>query len=244
MFLSSLLFLLPLSASAKPFVIATLDMPPHVALKVEAPKPEGAIPNFVEQYLAAPLKAQHGLIIEWHQAPLARAIKAVETGEADMLFFISKNPEREKVFVFSSEPFFTDTAALLVKKDSTPLDEVKNIALYKNKTIGMTEGVATPEIVKKNNIQILLVPGNAYIENSLDLVAQNRMDAFLSPLSSVGEYIVHTSKREVKLKSLKIAGSERDYYVIFSKKLAPKVRETINTLLQKHRAEYPKLIKY
>ena len=232
-------FLLSFSMSqAKALRISGLEGAPHIIYDSNSPRPGGLVPKFVDLYLQKSLKEKFGLDIEWHQAPASRLLHELETDDLDVLCFLSKNPEREKIYDYSKEPFLIGRNSLIVRKDFIPGHEVQNLQALKNKTIGVMLGVAQPASFSANKIQIFPLTGANITSRTLSLIDKKRIDGVFVHQNQVAEFIVKNSKYRDSLKVVQLPEEPFKVYLAFRKRLSPEIKNFVEQTFFKHHGDY------
>lgn len=100
-------------AEARQLTLVSFDYPPLMeAASSQKPASGMAVDIVVEafQRMAVPVR-----IVFY---PLARGLAMLESGQADGIFTIKKNPEREARFLFPARPLLSQDYVIFVRKDS------------------------------------------------------------------------------------------------------------------------------
>lgn len=232
-----------ISAQAKVLRVSGIEAGPHVVYTSESSRPGGLVPQFLDLYLAPDLKAKFNMTIEWHQAPNARLLKELETGELDMLCFLGKTPEREKLYLFSKEHFISGQPSMIVRKDFIKGTEVTNLSIFKNKTIAMMSGVLVPSFIAEQNIHVYPLTGFNISDQTLSLLESGKIDGVFIYLNQVAEFIAAAHKPKDILKVVKLPLDNFKVYVAFKKTISPDLRELIEQTFIKYRPEYEEMLK-
>mgnify|MGYP000951980232 CR=1 FL=1 len=65
--------------------------------------------------------AKLGLSVDWQEVPWARAMKMVETGEADAITYLGQNAEREKWAIYKPDNVLSSaTFSFIARKENAP----------------------------------------------------------------------------------------------------------------------------
>lgn len=112
---SFLLSVTCLTARAEPrqLTLVSFDYPPLMEAETSQRPARGmAVEIVVEAFhrMAVPVR-----IVFY---PLARGLAMLESGQADAIFTIKKNPERETKFLFPTRPLLSQDYAIFVRKDT------------------------------------------------------------------------------------------------------------------------------
>lgn len=104
---------LPVQAEQRPLTLLSFDYPPFMeGASPQAPATGMAVEIVTEAFhrLKTPIR-----IIFY---PLARGLAMLEAGQADGIFTIKKNPERDARFFFPVHPLLSQDYVIFVRKDS------------------------------------------------------------------------------------------------------------------------------
>lgn len=232
-------FLLSFSVSqAKVLRISGLEGGPHIIYEPGGPRPGGLVPKFVDLYLQKSLKEKFGMDIEWHQAPASRLLHELETDELDLLCFLSKNPEREKIYAYSKEPFLVGRNSIIVRKDIMAGNEVHNYQAFKNKTIGVMLGLAQPAAFAENKIQIFPLTGANITSRTLSLIEKKRIDGVFVHQNQVAEFVIKDGNYQDKLKVVQLPEEPFKVYLAFRKGISPELKSFIEQIFFRHHSDY------
>jgi len=101
------------------------------------------------------IKKKTGLNIEIYKTTSwTETVEAAKARKCDFYSLVAKTPEREEYMLYSTPYLVMDNA--LVAKNDKPF--VSNILLIRDKKIGVVDGYATHEMLKKKYPEINLVP--------------------------------------------------------------------------------------
>jgi ABC-type amino acid transport substrate-binding protein len=239
---SFLAFIFLSFSDAKVLRISGVEGGPHIIYDASNPRPSGLVPEFVDLYLKQDLKKKYDMDIEWHQAPTARLLRELETNDLDLLCFLSKNPEREKIYAFSEEPFIVGRNSLIVRKDFVKGTELVNLDAFKNKSIGAMSGVTLPASFAENSIHIFPITGSDITDRVLSLVEKKRVDGIFVHQNQVAEFFVRKNNDEDTLKVVTLPGESFKVYLAFRKSLKPELKVFIENIFFKHRDQYTKMM--
>ncbi|QLY26645.1 ABC transporter substrate-binding protein [Bdellovibrio sp. KM01] len=217
--------------------VAAVQGPPHV-VNAEANPPQGSGPDFMVKYIFPELKKKFKINVVWKSSPFKRELRDLENNQIDVLFFIVKTPEREKIFDYSAEPFISEHAGIIVHKDFHKGKNSASMSDFAGKTVGLMAGASMPPEFKQYKIKTITLSGVDLGERLSNLVETNRIDGVFVHLSSVTREMVETNKYP-NLKSIEITDIPMyKVYVAFSKKLSPEIKNEIDSLLKANRKYY------
>ena len=101
---------LAFAAHAHALVIGVYELSPHMVVDTQK-EPRGAVVDFVQEVL---VKSGEFPVVEWRVANFARMLRELDTGQIDMVFMVARNEQRQKLFRYSSQPFFDTRSAVVV----------------------------------------------------------------------------------------------------------------------------------
>jgi ABC-type amino acid transport substrate-binding protein len=220
------------SASAKDTVrIVYFSWPPNVITSehgAEPGKPKGAAVQVWENYIAK----KAGVEIKWvGPYPFSRAMAILEAGQADAIQHLSKTPDREKRFIFSSKPIMRGRQGLLVRSDE-PMTRIRSVHDLKGKTIGMIgDGYLTPFFNEnKKDIVFEKVFGDEAGQQIVRMLLAKRIWGAYFTFPDVLLYHAAGEKRLGEVKVIPFPGSDKEeiIYTAFSRKLDPKMIKRID----------------
>lgn len=231
-----LLLLLCDTSHAQTLRVGAVHGPPHVL--VEGPIPEGAAYEFFSKYVFPALKKKFQLTVQWKSSPFKRELLEMENDQLDMVFFMVKTPEREKVFNFSAEPFLSEPPGMIVAKNAHRAKASVSIKEFKGKTIGQMAGSSIPEYMKVHGINTFYLSGSDVGERLSNLVESRRIDGVFVHLVSITEYMVEKNNF-INLKSVYIRDVPvSKVWIGYNKKLSLEVRQEIDRLIAANRKFY------
>lgn len=157
-----------------PFVLASYSYPPLM----EDPK-DGGRPGFaVEVVREVFRKMGTPLRIDFY--PLPRALKVLENKDADGIFTIKKNPDREKKYIFSRRALINQDYVIFVNRDSA-FRYTGDLGELENKSIGILNGTyygpVFDKAVKKKRFRKLELAFSH--ESNFKKLVSHRMDVVL-----------------------------------------------------------------
>jgi polar amino acid transport system substrate-binding protein len=223
--------------AAEPLRVAAVQGPPHVTSS-EANPPTGVAPDFLTKYVFPEIKKKFKIETVWRSSPFKRELRDLENSNIDMLFFVLKTPEREKIFNYSSEPFLSEYPGMIVHKDFQKGKTTASIHDFAGKTVGVMAGAVLPEEFIKLKINTVSLSGDDIGERLSNLVETHRIDGVFVHLASITQDIVERNKFD-NLKSVEVTDTPQNkVYVAFSKKLSPAVTNEIDRLMRVNRKFY------
>ena len=188
-----LLFLLPATASAQTFVLATSDYPPFCS------ESGGLAMDIIDAALdAVGAKAKYEFL------PWKRCEICLEAGECDGTFPYSYTPERAKKFFFS-EPIFNSDAVFFMLKSKMPRWDYNGIDSLKGYKIACVHGYFYEEQFIKNGLDCHIVPTakNAFamlLEGRVDLVIDTKIIGLtlIDSINKHGRKLIKMSKTPIR----------------------------------------------
>lgn len=247
-FLTALLLFISASMYAKDTIrIVYFAYPPNLITTgygAEPGKPKGAVVQVWENYIAK--KAD--LNIKWiGPFPFSRAMAILEAGEADAIQHLSKTPDREKRFVFSSKPIMWGRQGVLIRAEE-PITRIRSINDLEGRKIGMIgDGYLTPFFNdNKKNITFEYVFGDQAGQQIVRMLLAKRIWGAYFTFPDVLLYHAAQDKRYNDVKVIPFPGSEKDetIYAAFSRKLDPKITKRIDDAITSVTPtyDYPKMV--
>lgn len=208
--------------------VISFDVPPLVSYKDGTPS--GIMIDFLEDVV----KEAH-LKIEWvGPAPPARAPLELEKGEADILMATAKVAGRSSFGDYSKIPLSHITPVLLVSQ-MTPEKEIKSAKDLNGKVIGAPLGATLSPFLQEHEKEIAItrVGGNQVSERLINMLLEGRIWGAYSPAPWS---LTLTAAQEKKLNRLKFIfmpdrNRSIEYYLLYSKKIDPNVRNKIEKTL-------------
>lgn len=171
--LLSLLLVCGIVSGQEKMKIGYFYLEPFIIEKAGTIDPVGVSVDYWEKLVAPKM----GVTIEWiGPLPIARMYQYLDTGEIDAIFFVVKNPDREKKYLFASRPYCTSHASLWVLKES-PLKVVKTVSDVSNWKIGFVEGSVINPFLVNESITIENAQGDDYKQINFNKLFANRLDA-------------------------------------------------------------------
>lgn len=154
-----LLFFLIISSVCFPSQIIRFvsgeEYPPFIWID-ETGKPVGITVQILQL-----LEKKLDLSFEIELLPFSKALEKLQTGQADMINFIFKTPEREKIFLFS-EPVMNLQSKVYFRKSLN----IKSLSSLTPYLVGIVKGDANELLIKQKNTSVTL----RYYENSEQLI--------------------------------------------------------------------------
>ncbi len=148
--------------------------------------------------------------------PIPRLEKMLETGEIDVIPYITKIPARESKFLYPATSLTRISSCIIVKKDS-PLTAVNSQEDLFGLTIGFITNAYTPPIVLHDRIALDLITTTEFRQINHQKLMNGRVDALLD-INVVS--FVYEMKRKGYLDLIRIIPLKEEgvpIYSIFSK---------------------------
>ncbi|UYL09363.1 transporter substrate-binding domain-containing protein [Bdellovibrio sp. SKB1291214] len=144
-------------SQAQTLRVGAVHGPPHIL--VDGPVPSGPGYEFFEKYVFPALKKKFQLAVIWKSSPFKRELNELQNNQLDMIFFIVKTAEREKILYYSAEPFLTEAPGIIVAKNAHKGKHSLSIKEFKGKTIGQMAGSSIPEYMPANGVTTFYLSG-------------------------------------------------------------------------------------
>lgn len=232
-----LALLVSVQVHARVLRVAAVQGPPHVN-DAESGTPSGAGPAFMIKYVFPGLKKKFNLDVEWKGSPFKRELRDLEVGNIDMLFFVLKTPEREKIYNYSAEPFISELPGMIVAKDFHKGKASVSIKEFAGKTVGQMAGAVVPEEFVQQKMKVIVLSGEDLSQRLTNLVETHRIDGVFVHLSSITQDIVERNKF-TRLKNVLVQDMQPfKVWIAYNKKLAPEIRQEIDHLIAVNRKHY------
>lgn len=167
-----------------------------------------------------------GIPIEWvGPVPYLRALNMLETGKVDAIYRLVRTPEREKKFLFSTQPpFWGKTGITVLKTD--PLNKITKDADIHGKKIGWLRGGTPPPFLERNKDKIAWESStdNA-IESNMAKLQNKRIWGAFFVFSNTALFYLAQHKQLETAKVIPFPGSEKNsvMYAAFAKQVDPEI---------------------
>jgi ABC-type amino acid transport substrate-binding protein len=193
--------------------IGYFELEPYVINGGEGKTPTGASVEYWEKYIAPKMKVES----EWiAPLPMLRLLASLEDGEIDVVIVIAKNPDREKRFLFSENPYLTMKPSLVFLKNN-PLSKISKIDDIFGMTIGYQEGAFMPPIMKNDKITIDFAKNTDYKKTNFDKLLAKRIDAILDVNDVSNVYTADKMKIWNQMKILLLPTDPTSIFTLFAK---------------------------
>ncbi|MGF1740065.1 transporter substrate-binding domain-containing protein [Vibrio profundum] len=158
-------------------------------------------------------------------APWARAVKLVESGEADAVIGAYFTKERT-IFGLYSLPLFTSRDILLVRKDSDVPKRIKNLEELDHYSIDVVRGNSHGPAFDNSEL-LYITNSNTYIQ-SINKLLKKRVDIIAIPEPSA-IYVMnhHFTNQKNQLQKISPPLSSNATYALFSKK-SPNAKQYVD----------------
>lgn len=170
--------------------------------------------------------ARLGIEPRFHLVPWERCIREYERGEADAVYLISPNPQREQFLLFPATPIATSTYVFFIRKSDTGRLRFDGYGDLAGHTVGVTSGYSySPEFwegVKKSSG----VQETSTDEQNFLKLANGRFDYF--PCDAyAGVDLIRKLGIEDKVVYLPKPVVTKDYFLAFSRRSGQKDLEKL-----------------
>lgn len=128
------------AAPGENFILLAYDQPPYMETDASG-MPKGAAVEMVAEIFAR-LRLKPQLQIY----PLARSLALFEHGHASGIFTVKKTPDRERQYVFSTQPLLTQEIVLFVRRD-LPIEFSGDLRTLAGRSVGLVRGAAYGQAV-------------------------------------------------------------------------------------------------
>ncbi|MBN2510617.1 MAG: transporter substrate-binding domain-containing protein [Spirochaetales bacterium] len=148
--------------------------------------------------------------------PVSRAIKMLESGEADVIPLLTRIAKRENLFYFSDSPFTMISSGLMVPAGSSILEVSEQSDLF-GLTVGFLEDAYLPDLLNHELITIELVSNLDYRNIHLNKMRVGRLDAILDiNLISLKYYLQNRADRFL-VRIIPLPVPDAPVYAVFRK---------------------------
>lgn len=200
-------------AAVPTLTVGFFDLPPH-AVTVNGQIRGAAIDYF--QLIAKEMRVTPRFI----KLPLARLL---QDERVDVVLFLGKNRERERMLVFAQQPLLHMVGGIAVRNDS-PLARVDISDDLLGLTIGVWDAGYRGRLMRDARLKLYPMPSDSLSERGPQMVVLKRLDAFYNPeLRSLQDEVLRLGL-ESQIRVLTLPSGDDALYTAFSKAAAPKYR--------------------
>ena len=228
---------LAFAAHAHALVIGVYELSPHMVVDTQK-EPRGAVVDFVQEVL---VKSGEFPVVEWRVANFARMLRELETGQIDMVFMVARNEQRQKLFRYSSQPFFDTRSAVVVSK-SGKLATLTSLEQLRQMRVGHAHGSIVPDYLKAMGVDLYDISGDDYFSRGLKMVELNRLDAYFAPTLSNAQLLFKTYDGADTLSVQALPVEPLGLYVVFAKSMDEKTFARLDALITARIARYRTLL--
>lgn len=171
--------------------VAYFSLPPH-AVQVDGRHVGPAIEYFD---LVA---AEMGVKATYVQLPLSRLV-IDSKGDFDAVLFLGRNPEREAIFTFASQPLMELRGAIAVLNESR-LNSISSSQDLIGMEIGVYKDGYLSPLIRDPRVHTFKMPSETLVRRGLQMVARKRIDGFYCP---------DDNALRVEIEALELAGQIR-----------------------------------
>lgn len=157
------------------------------------------------------LSLETGISFEFYPMPWSEAIKALESGKVDAVQGMKYSQERAQSYRFS-EPYFTSSQGIFVRKDSY---SVHSLADLQHRKIAVQEGDISSEAMQRIPNATVLAAENQ--EEAIRLLLGGQVDAFIGN-QITGQYVLQKNRQQDQVKLVGDPIAPTDYGLVVLKK--------------------------
>ncbi len=211
------ILLLPVSVAADPLRLVSDDWPPYEYLDAAT----GEVTGFSTELVRTVLRSLDRSVAPIHVYPWARAVLEVQTGNADVIYTLTRTAERQGYLYFPDEPLHTDIGTLFVRRDRLPSPPINRVSDLGRLSLATVRGYSySPEIqaVLAASDQVTQVSNETQL---FGMLARGRIDAVLT-YRNVGVAVIDRMALGAEIMAITEPPLfQRRYYVGFNKKAVP-----------------------
>lgn len=215
--------------------VGIYELPPHMIISDGTP--QGAIPEFFNKYVFTDSTYK----VQWNPAQFARIMADLEYGRLDMAILVAKTKERTQKFLYSEQSLYRTRSGVIVRKDNK-LQRIESLHSLNGMLLGHDLGSVVPNYFRDLKVRFNYVSGENYFRRNLSLVRAGRIDGYFVPTWSHGAYELKKGQFLSEFSILEIPAEPLDLYIVFSKNMDPQLIQSINMAINKHRANYTKIL--
>ena len=207
---------LAFAAHAHALVIGVYELSPHMVVDTQK-EPRGAVVDFVQEVL---VKSGEFPVVEWR---------------------VARNEQRQKLFRYSSQPFFDTRSAVVVSK-SGKLATLTSLEQLRQMRVGHAHGSIVPDYLKAMGVDLYDISGDDYFSRGLKMVELNRLDAYFAPTLSNAQHLFKTYDGADALSVQALPVEPLGLYVVFAKSMDEKTFARLDALITARIARYRTLL--
>lgn len=182
---------------------------------------------------------ENNIQVIFKKTPLPRII---HDSKADVILYLAKTPEREKIFDYSENIWLPIEGAMAFNRKAQ-INEIVSIDDLKKYKIGAWKAGYRSPMLKNSGLKIEETTGDAVEERILKMIAVNRLDAFYSPEFTTLKYSIEKLGYSDILKVLKLPEPPMPLFLAYSKKIDPKIKKKLEAIFSEKQKKEP-YIKY
>lgn len=189
------------------------NLEPFLVDMGDGEKPGGVTIDYWEQYIAPKMGVKLAISGPY---PVLRLFKMLETGEIDVIPQLTKNPERDELYLYPTKPFSDIKTCLVVENDSPVKQITKQEDLF-GLRIGFFEGGTVPDLLKHDSISIEFVTQADFRKVNLEKLVAKRIDAMFDLNYTSMLYDIYKMGFKDKVRTVLLPIPSINVYSIFTR---------------------------
>lgn len=177
-----------------------------------------------------------GVKVEYIRLPLSRLTFMLEHNRLDAALILAKSDARSNIFVYPASPILITKPVFVVKKDSN-LQNWADIQKQHHLKIGVWQGGYHSAKLAANKNVLIPLSGNDVAHRGIELLINNRFDAFFSPDSHAVKFEALKHGQLDSIRILPIDDETIPLYTVFTQKTASVHLQAYEQALKKVKAE-------
>ncbi len=222
-FLSLFKLVFPASAADRAEVIALVQKSAPKYFLAD-PANKGLCGDIYEE-LKKRLSGQNiDLKINQHFTPIKRILETLKTGTNTLFCGASRDPEREKVFLFSSEPLYEVSNILVTHRQNSENPSSIEDLINSDATVGTYFGTGSSEFLKKAGVERINERFQS-VAKGLQSVASGEIDYFF--YHDLG-LLYSLSRSNLSLRPVPTKFRSYNHWMMYSGKMAPDLQKKVD----------------
>jgi len=176
--------------------------------------------------------------VSFQELPLARLVKRLEGEKIDVILFLAKTPERERIFRYPEVPYLFSQSGLAVASSSSvqAISSVEDIFPLRIGILG--EGYLSP-FMHQEGLQLKPIYGSTPILRNLKKLMNRRIDAIYVPDLNVIRFEAWKHGYDAQVRFVPLPEPLTSNYSVFSPKSAEKYLDRYEQALQELQKTLP-----